>query len=87
MAPAVCDPRPFYVAAGGIMVLWLARELAGAASALKVIDRAPDYESGGQEFESLRARQWNQRFLSNIENHPSQNSDLGRSWEGGEVSS
>jgi hypothetical protein len=57
MAPAVCDPRPFYVAAGGIMVLWLARELAGAASALKVIDGAPDYESGGQEFESLRARQ------------------------------
>ena len=41
---------------------------------------APDYESGGQEFESLRARQWNQRFLSNIDIIPSQNSDLGRSW-------
>ena len=24
------------------------------------LDRAPDYESGGQEFESLRARQYNQ---------------------------
>jgi hypothetical protein len=49
-------------------------------------NRPPDYESGGQEFESLRARQWNQRFLSNIEIIPSQNSDLGRSWEGEEVS-
>ena len=47
---------------------------------------APDYKSGGQEFESLRARQWNQRFLGNIEIIPSRNSDLGRSWEGGEVS-
>src|SRR3954468_1688296 len=26
------------------------------------LDRAPDYESGGQEFESLRARQQNQGF-------------------------
>jgi hypothetical protein len=24
---------------------------------------APDYDSGGQEFESLRARQLNQRFM------------------------
>src|SRR5690606_6844186 len=26
------------------------------------LDRAPDYESGGQEFESLRARQFSQTF-------------------------
>ena len=26
--------------------------------------RAPDYESGGQEFESLRARQYSQRLTS-----------------------
>jgi len=25
----------------------------------------PDYESGGQEFESLRARQYNQRLIPN----------------------
>src|SRR5271168_212988 len=27
------------------------------------LDRAPDYESGGQEFESLRARQLYQRLI------------------------
>jgi hypothetical protein len=39
------------------------------------LDRAPDYESGGQEFESLRARQEtpaNKGFLSSAKN-PRQN--------------
>src|SRR5271168_4234023 len=29
------------------------------------LDRAPDYESGGREFESLRARQYFQEFSEN----------------------
>src|SRR5215468_5814356 len=29
------------------------------------LDRAPDFESGGRGFESLRARQLNQRFKQN----------------------
>ena len=48
------------------MVLGLARELAGVASAPKSFNGAPDYEFGGQEFEFLRARQRNQTLNCKI---------------------
>ena len=37
---------------------WALRpEMLGENAPVAQLDRAPDYESGGQEFESLRARQ------------------------------
>ncbi len=43
----------------------------GASQMLVILDRAPDYESGGQEFESLRARQLNswRQILNLLQRH------------------
>src|SRR5271154_1811963 len=50
----------------------LRRHLSRAAQPAPVaqLDRAPDYESGGQEFESLRARHHLAIFGRIIESHP-----------------
>jgi hypothetical protein len=44
----------------------LAGPKAGTLAPVAQLDRAPDYESGGQEFESLRARHSNILFTNKI---------------------
>src|SRR5271154_2142265 len=58
-----------------------ARSRFDARAPVAQLDRAPDYESGGQEFESLRARQLNQRLRQHSDRPCFPETRLGSIWE------